>query len=257
MNIGGEARTPQSILSRHELKQNVERRAFIVLALSLLVLLAASVWSIYRWYFAYSRFGPAVVWRWSAPTILTSIFAMILTIYASLFLIRNRQRRIFTTQDAILFVNGGNRHALPWSGIASIQSSAARYAWSRSKHDPLLRITLSTVDSDTIKIPAYLTALNDLLRILKTRLYPLAMDRYRELMKSGHPIEFGPLQLTRTGVLHRGQTEQWQYFRDVKLESGKLKIEFNRPGGSKLISIPAQRVPNIDLCAQLLKNIEF
>jgi hypothetical protein len=83
------------------------------------------------------------------------------------------------------------------------------------------------------------------------------MDRYREMMRSGEALTFGPIKLTQRGIVHRKRNEPWQNFRDVHLEGGRLLIEFQGSKGSRKISIPARRVPNVDLCVQLLRNIEY
>ena len=245
------------ILSHHSLDRAVGRRATVLLALSLAVLFGAILWSVYRWYFAFSRFGPAVVWRWATPAIGVSGLALIIAVSAALFLVLNRDRQILTSQDGLRLVNGGKRRSIPWSKISGLRSSASRYTLSRYDRNNHLRIFITTMEGEKITIPAHMTGLERLIAVIKEHLYPLAMNRYRERMKSGDPLEFGPLQLTRSGVVHRGRTEAWQSFMDVDLEGGQLTIEFQRASGRRRISIPARRIPNIDLCVQLLKNIEF
>lgn len=245
-------------LSQHRLKGNVRRRMSIMLILSIITMVAAILWSLYRWFFAFSHYGPAVVWRWSGPALAIAILAFLLAIYSSLFLLLNRQRIVYTTPDGLRFVNGSNRRFLDWSDIASIQSSAAHYRWGRTDREPQLRIQLRTVEErEVIKIPPSLTDLMGLQQAIKKYIYPDAMNRYRESMKSDQQLDFGPLQLTRRGVGYRKQSYPWQTFRDVQLEGGRLKVEFHGPNGVKKISIAARNVPNIDLCVQLLRNIEY
>ncbi|MGD8850316.1 MAG: hypothetical protein PVF18_11360 [Anaerolineales bacterium] len=251
------ARTFPDILTQHQLKPSVERRVIWLLIISLLVMIGAFLWSVYRWYFAFARFGPAIVWRWSGPAIGLAFLTLLLAIYAGMFLIRNRKLAVYTTPDALWLINGNQRRALPWTEIQSIRSSAARYLWSRPGSDPQIRIWLRTVHDEVIKLPSSLTSLTDGIQTIKEKVYPLAMDRYRGMMKSGQALEFGPLELTRQGVAYRGRVEPWQNFREVHLENGRLEIEFEGTKRSRKISIPARRVPNVDLCVQLLRNIEY
>jgi hypothetical protein len=254
---GAVARTPPEILSQHQLKPGVERRVSALLLVSLLVMIAAFLWSVYRWYFAFARFGPAVVWRWSGPAIGLALLALLLAIYSGLFLIRNRKLSVYTTPHALWLINGGNRRALPWSDIQSIRSSATRYLWSKSTGEPHVRIWLNTSADEVVKLPSFLTELANGQHTIKEKIYPLAMDRYRKMMKSGQALEFGPIQLTQHGVAYRGSVEPWQNFREVHLEDGRLAIEFQGSKSNRMISIPAWRVPNVDLCVQLLRNIEY
>ncbi len=251
------ARTTGEILTQHQLKPIIARRVQYMLILSMVVMLAALLWSVYRWYFAFARFGPAVVWRWSGPAIGIAFLALLLASYSTLFLMRNRQRKVYTTSEGLWLVNGGNQLALRWEDIASIHSSAARFAWSRSDRGPQLRIVIRTSDDKIIKLPSFLTELDVVQEIIKKNIYPIAMNRYREMMKSGQPLQFGPLQLTRSGIVYKDRVEPWQSFRDVAIESGRLKIQFQRPKGLRQIAVPVRQIPNIDLCVQLLRNIEY
>ncbi len=250
-------RSAPEVLSQHQLKGEVERRVILLLIASILIMTAALLWSVYRWYFAFARFGPAVVWRWSGPAIGITFLAFILAIFSGVFLIRNRKRIIYTTADGVWLINGGNRRALQWPEIESIRSSAARYLFSGSAGDPQLRIWLRTAEQEVIHLPSFLTHLSSGQRVIKQHIYPLAMDRYREMMKSGRALRFGPIELSQRGIVHRNRTEPWQNFRQVHLESGRLQIEFQGSKGSRKLSIPARRVPNVDLCVQLLRNIEY
>lgn len=245
------------ILSQHRLKEGVEQRIVIMLIVGIVTMVAALLWSLYRWLFAFSHFGPAVVWRWTGPAIGIAILALLLAIYSMLFLLRNRQRIVYTTPDGLWLNNRGERRFVSWADIASIQSSAAHYRWLRSNGEPQMRILLRTIGGEVIKIPTFMTALMDLQQLVKEYIYPYAMDRYREMMKSDQVLDFGPLKLSRRGVSYRNHIDPWQNFRDVQLERGRLRVEFQRPNGMKKISIAARSIPNLDLCVQLLRNIEY
>lgn len=251
------ARRSSEVLSQHRLNPNIERRVVFLLIASLVVALMAVLWSMYRWYFAFARFGPAVVWRWSGPAIGIALLALLLAAYSGLFLIRNRKRQLIMTPQGLLQTNGNDRRALGWSAVASIRTAAARYTLIRREQRAQPRISLRTLDGQTLKLSPHLTGLAEAQQIIKQNIYPAAMNRYRERMKAGQPLEFGPLQLTRQGIAYRGRSEPWQHFHDVKLENGRLLIEFRGAGRGRKFSIPAARIPNIDLCVQLLKNIEY
>ena len=47
-------------------QKRLRQRTFLIAA-SLIAALTTLGLSIYRWNFAYTRFGPAVVWRWTRP----------------------------------------------------------------------------------------------------------------------------------------------------------------------------------------------
>jgi hypothetical protein len=228
-----------------------------LLIVSLVVALTAVLWSMYRWYFAFARFGPAVVWRWSGPAIGIALLALLLTGYSGLFLVRNRKRQVITTPQGLWQINGDARRTLSWSNVASIRSAAARSTLIRRDASAQFQISLRTLDNQTLKLSPYLTDLVEAQQIIKQNIYPAAMDRYRQRMKDGQPLEFGPLQLTRQGIAYRSRSEPWQHFHNVKLEHGRLIIEFRGTRRSWKFSIPAARIPNIDLCVQLLRNIEY
>lgn len=251
------AGAPREVLSQHHFDPSVKRRVLYLLVASLVVALAAVLWSIYRWYFAFARFGPAIVWRWSGPAIGIALLALLLATFCALFLVRNRRRQLITSPQGLGLFNAKERLSLPWSDIVSIRTAAAPFALLRRGERAQIRISLRTLDDQIINLSPYLTDLAEAQQIIKKNIYPTAMNRYRELMKAGQPLEFGPLQLTRRGITYKGRSEPWQQLRDHKLERGRLIIEFRGNARSRKFSIPAARIPNIDLCVQLLRNIEY
>jgi hypothetical protein len=223
--------------------------------LSSIGLLAWSV-AAYRAYLAYSEYGPLLVGRWvTLPVILGLILAG-----AGLWLAgrawRTWHMRVRLHANGLALLRGRRGRALIWPDVRALWSRAERTGLPWFSGSRRLRLEVEANDGRRILLDDSLEDFEGLALTIKGRVYPLLLELYTRAFNEHQPIAFGPIQLTPAGIEDLPRSPfAWQEVRGAQLAAGRLMIQTTRPGRQSAITLPAHRVPNVELCAQLIQEI--
>jgi len=207
-----------------------------------------------RWRFALTNFGPAVLWRWINPIVWIGIgFGLIGAIGLFLFL-RVARQEIQISPEAFTWKKGRNLTVYRWEDIHGIYVTSVHYgifdfAWAKKKE-----LTLHLVDGERIKINQDFENIEKLMAIIKHYVYPVMFEQFRQEFNRGEPLSFGPLLLTSRGVMNGRKTLRWQEIGEISVEGGSLQLQPIDRSNHPNFSVPIQKIPNVDLCIQLLHH---
>ncbi len=243
--------------SSHPLRLELRRTYQTVSMLGFLGAMAAFAWAIFRWYFAYHHFGPAVVGRWTAPVlILTLVLAAVGAIGLILYL-SARSYHVITNELSLQIKKRNHIVSIPWEEIKFVRSSSIRYGLAKFEWGNRSTLWVHTSNGQVFRFVNNLVDFNGLAETVKANLYPRYLARYRQDLNQGQSIDFGPIQLTPNGIVFGRKECEWSELEDVSLARGRLTITTNEGQRIKSYSIPARKIPNLDLCAQLIQTIEY
>ena len=233
----------------------VRRHAFLAV-LTLLLIAGASGWVLYSWYVASIYYGPAAVWNWTRLPLLTTALLIPVFFY---FLVRwNNLSRILvrTHSRGLLIIRGRKQVKIPWNAVAELYTEAKRYGFSSLVWKHRNRIRLVTGHSGKqIKIPGDLENLDHLVHEIKSRIYPELGSAIDQRLFSGQTVSFGPIQISSQSLQTERTSLNWENLKSVELENGTLKITFTTPKRIREIRIQTARIPNLDLCYQLIRRM--
>jgi hypothetical protein len=237
-------------------QERLRQRTFLIIA-SLVGALASSGFAIYRWNFAYTRFGPAVIGRWTRPYLTAAI---ILVAFAALqgFLRRRERRHQVSTHVRGLLLRDGKRVLfIPWGSIDGLRIAAVRYGLPGWIWGDQSQLTLDTNDGDHHRLTGALTDLHALIRDIKTQVFPRLLQEYRRDFEHRKPLKFGPISLLPDGLQIRRHTIPWENVRGAVIAGGRFEVSRITARGEARKSLPVRIVPNADLCKQLIESIEI
>lgn len=210
---------------------------------------------IWRWNFAYSHYGPAITWRWSAPWYLIALFFGFLTLILAFRLWLLRGYTVFTYPAGMTISRAGDELTTLWNDVRQVHTSAVRYGFPDLPWGMQATLTLQVGGGRQVRLTQDLADLGGLIELVKQRVYPRLLAEYTRAFHRGDPLAFGPLTITSQGVLTGRRMLRWEEISEPSLDGGHLLLQTL---GSKRISrlrIPVNRVPNVDLCLQLLQHI--
>jgi hypothetical protein len=240
------------LLREHRLRREL---AILYPALAILGLSGtaiAAVWTAWRWLFALNNYGSAAIWRWTTPALLSVLGFASLGILGLILTWRSRGFRINLHTLGMVYRRGRHKEKLLWDQIQRVHTSAVSYGFLNFAWGAQTTLKIIASDSRQLNLTHALTDMNGLAEFIKSQVYPGIMEEYRGMYNQGDPLSFGPLILTAKGIQHKDQMLQWENLGRVSLGRGILSLE---PTDGPRIRIPAHRVPNIEICTQLIEHL--
>ncbi len=244
-----------TFLKEHRLRRNRQWTAVVVAGVLLLVALVMIGIGVYRWYFAFSRYGPAVVWRWSAPALLMGGGLGLLALFSGALAWRRRPPTIRVHRRGLSLLRGSSIERVEWRDVRRIHTNAVRYGLPPLPLSREAEITLELLDGRRIRLSHMLEGFLELVETVKRHVYPGLLAEYTAAFNQGRPLAFGPLVLSAQGVQRGKQVLPWSAISQATLNDGHLRVDATPGGRSERIKIPVHQIPNVDLCVQLIQKL--
>jgi len=197
--------------------------------------------------FATMTYGPAAVARWAGPwfTVAPVLLGIGITCLARAWWVRRLWIEVFA--DGLRVNRGRKAEWMAWTAVRQIRTrSAGRRGLVYAAVD--LRLD----DGRRLLVTRTLASLDALVDLVKRRALPALLEGCRRRFNQGEPLSFGPINLTSVGVQVGKKLLQWGEVEMVEVHAGRLVITAHAPGGMRL-QTAADRVPNIDVCVQLVR----
>jgi hypothetical protein len=243
------------LLREHRLRREL---AILYPALAILGLSGtaiACVWAAWRWLFAFNNYGSAAIWRWTTPALLTALGFASLGILGLILTWRSRGLRTSLYKSGMVYQRGRHKETLLWDQIQRVHTSAVSYGFSSLAWGAQTTLKLHSNDGRQLRLTHAVTDMSGLAETIKHQIFPGLLETYRRKYNQGDTLSFGPLSLTKNGVQRRDQMLPWENLGRISLGRGVLLIEPTDHNKDKRIRIPANRVPNVEICAQLIEHI--
>lgn len=254
-----------ALVSEHRPSRDHARAYLLLVAFSLAAVFISLGWGVIRWYLAYTDYGPALVWRWSGPAFIVASASGLLCLAGLILASRHRGMEIRVHENGLVVVHGRKGTRIPWGEILSVRTSAIRYGppgLIREREADLV-IEYRGLGPDNpghktaprrLRLTHALSGFEGLAAELKQRIYPHLVGAYSEAFNRGNAVSFGKLELTPDGVRVSKRVVPWKSLAGVNLDRGLLTIRAKEAGGAA-IRIAAHRVPNVELCVQLIQYL--
>ena len=210
----------------------------------------------YRAIVAYTEYGPLLVGRWlSAPIALGLGFAVAAS-WAGVRAWRTSRLRIRLHEHGLAILRGRRGRALLWSDTLALWSRAERTGLPGFAGARRLRLVVETTDRKRLSLDDSLEEFEILAAAIKGHIYPTLLEGYTRAFNERRPLAFGLLTLSHRGIQDGARSPlSWPQIQGARLATGRLLIQTTLPGRQSARSLPADRIPNVELCAQLIQEI--
>jgi hypothetical protein len=216
--------------------------------------LAACIVGYLRWNFAYSNYGPLVVWRFSGLWFWLGLFLAAIGLWILFRTLRQQRFVVETSRQAMIIHKGKRKLGYAWSEIIAIQLHAVRYITSRQDRSIHTILVLHLMDGSQIKFKRSLQDLDRLIDTCKRMIYPRLLDNYVNLYNRGERLSFHGLSIDREGIHNRRKSIPWKQVDSTRIDQGKFLVSSVQKGRKHNIRLPVSQVYNADLCLQLIEE---
>jgi hypothetical protein len=233
------------------------RRGQLIGAVSLAsIAVLAWAFAAYRAYLAYTEYGPLLVGRWVTWPVVLGLVLAGGALWLAVRAWRTWHVRVRRHANGLAVLRGRRGRAMVWPDVRAVWSRAERTGLPGLSASRRLRLEVEANDGRRIRLDDSLEDFENLARAVKDRVYPLLLELYTSAFNQQQAIAFGPLRLSPGGLEDNPRAPlAWSEVRGAQLASGRLMIRTTRPGRQSAITLPAHRVPNVELCAQLIQEI--
>jgi hypothetical protein len=210
----------------------------------------------YRAYIAYTEYGPLLVGRWVTLPLILGAVVGILALWFALRAWRTSGLRVRQHANGLAILRGRRGQALAWVDVRALWSRAVRTGLPGLTGSRRLRLEVEASDGRRLRLDDRLEDFEELAGAIKGRVYPILMAGYTRAFNDRQVLPFGPVRLGPTGIEDGPRPPlAWSEVRGANLAEGRLHIATSRPGRQAAISLPAHRIPNVEVCAQLIEEI--
>jgi hypothetical protein len=207
---------------------------------------------VYRWTFALSNYGPAVVWRWSMAWLVVGLFFLLVGLVGAAWVFRWNWLVVTSFENGLEIRRRNRTSTVTWGEVQAILVSGVTYGvlgliWGRRSS-----LRLETASGQKPRFTDTLAGLAQLITTIKRHVYPRLLNEYFTHLRNGQPIAFGPLQVRPEGVAKGPRRFSWGDVATAELKDGKILIKTNQKGSP--IRVRASAVPNAEICLQLVQH---
>ena len=210
----------------------------------------------YRGALAYTEYGPLLVGRWVTPPLILALVLAVVGFGLGVRAWRTWRKRVRLHANGLALVRGRRGRAMAWPDVRALWSHAVRTGLPGLTSSRRLRLELEARDGRRLKIDDTLEEFEGLAQAVKARVYPLLLADYTRSFNEHQVLPFGPLRLGPEGLEDGPRPPfAWTEVRGAQLADGRLKVQTSRAGRQATLTYPAHRIPNVELCAQLIQEI--
>ena len=245
-----------SILRVHRVRPSLRRGAM----LGALGLASAAVllwtYGAYRGFVAYTEYGPLLVGRWLSGPLALATGCGVVSVWAGARAWRSSRLRVRLHEHGLAIIRGRRGRALVWDDVVALWSRAERTGLPGLAGSRRLRLDVETTDRKRLRLDDSLEGFETLAAEVKGHVYPGLLEDYTRAFNEHRPLDFGLLTLNHSGIQDGGRPALlWQEVQGARIDTGRLLIQTTLPGRQSARSLPANRIPNVELCAQLIQEI--
>jgi len=137
-----------------------------------------------------------------------------------------------------------------WQELAGISSSATRLTFFGNPVSTTPTAKLFTSAGRSIDISRGYLGLPKLIKIIKTRVYPLIWPKIKSDILARNAVRFGRITVSREGMQISNRTLIWESISRLHTEAGFLVIELHDESARK---VPAIDIPNLELMLEAVE----
>jgi hypothetical protein len=245
-----------SIERVHRVRRSL-RRGTMVFAVAL-AMAAVVLWTYgaYRAVLAYTEYGPLLVGRWISPPLFAGLACAAGAGWAALRAWRTSRMRIRLHQHGLAILRGKRGKALAWADVLALWSHVERTGFPRFAGPRRHRLDLEATDRRHVRLDDSLEEFEALAAAVKSHVYPTLLEAYSRAFNERQPLAFGALTLSQSGIKDgRRSALTWSEISGARLHAGRLLIQTTRSGSEATRAVRVDRIPNVELCAQLIEEI--
>lgn len=160
-------------------------------------------------------------------------------------------------RDGLAHYDGNAVRTFPWHEIEAITMRVVEYrTYGVIKTGTDRRYTIVSQGGDKVKLGNTLSKVEELYNQIRAGVFPHQLARVRAAFDGGQPVAFGPITISRAVGLQVGKkSHAWDEIARILLNEGQVQVKLKKGGPFAGLSVPVERVPNLDVFLALVAEV--
>jgi len=216
---------------------------------------AVLLYGLYVAYAAYQQHGLAVIWdKLMAPGIIAFVL-FLCALLAGWSAYKNWNREIVLYEKGFAIRSRKGIQSWPWSDMVSIKIKVTRHYTNGIYSGTTHEYTLMNRQNEKLRLNDAFSKVEELAASIEQSFFPLIYEPAAKEYNNGHPLEFGPVAISKTGMYFGKKTIPWVDIKEVSLQKGELKISRKGGGWFSGARIPAPAIPNLRVLLTIISQV--
>ena len=138
---------------------------------------------------------------------------------------------------------------LLWCQINGIRTIGIRYHFFGLAVADRLALVIEPVHGKNILVPSSIRKIEELVDVIKKRIYPILLPSLTADLEQGQTLNFGMVRINPEHLAAGRKTLPWSSVRNLQVDGGSLLI---LKENEQVIRVPVSEIMNVDLLLQLL-----
>ncbi len=212
-------------------------------------------YGLYDTYTAYEQHGPAMIDdRLIVPTLI-SIGLFVLGGLAGWAAYKNWNRGVAVYEKGFVWRDRAGLHPWIWEEQASLTAAITRHYTNGIYTGTTHVYTLLNKQNERLVLTDAYQNVEELASLIEQSIFPLLYDRAAAQYNSGQAVVFGPVAISKSGIVIGKKTYPWPEVQQVSIQQGFLKVSKRDGGWFSGASAAASAIPNLRVLLSIIDQV--
>lgn len=203
---------------------------------------------------AYNQFGPQVIWKTLQAPLAAGLAAFFIGAFLLIRSIRSRNETVDLYNHGITWNRSGAQHIFFWNEIKSTSVRSTRRSFGFKLQHQVTWCRVSTQVKDLI-LDNRFEQIESLVDRIQKAAYPGLYMKHATLYNQGALLNFGSIQLDKTGITIHRTNYAWEALAPGTIVSGYLQFPLIMKDRQSAVKISTGQIENLEVLVAILKYI--
>jgi hypothetical protein len=212
-------------------------------------------YGLYVTYLAYQKHGPVMISQnLTTPTII-AIIAFLLGVLAGANAYVNWNKAVAVYEKGFAVRDRKGVKSWRWEDVVSLTSAVTRHYTNGVYTGTTHVYTLYNRQNERLVLNDVFTKIEEVAKNIEQSIFPLLYGRAADQYNAGQTLVFGPVAVSKGGIMIGKKTYPWQEVKEVSIHQGILKVSKKDGGWFSGASATAASIPNLRVLLTIINQV--
>lgn len=203
---------------------------------------------------AYDQYGPQVIWKTIQDPMIAGLAGGILGVFLLVRALQSRHESVEIYEHGLIWIRHRSYHSFFWKDINSTLVRSTQSSFGLKLQRQLTWCRLSAQSKDLI-LDNRFGQIESLVNRIQKAVYPVLYMKYAQLYNQGVLLDFGAIQLDKSGIILHRSKYTWEAIAPGAIQSGYLEFPVLINGRLVTQRTSTGQIENLDVLVAILNYI--